>query len=129
MRPSAGGRHSGAMEDADRRRDHCPALPRTAREVLTRRALAVTSERRPPGAFVSATTREEETMSTPRPDFDEARAEAFAGRLFELYTGGMLTYMIDLGHRTGLFDAAAEGPATSEALAARAGLRERYVLN
>lgn len=57
----------------------------------------------------------------------EAAVEEFAGRLFEVYTGGMLTYMIDLGHRTGLFAAAAEGPATSDELAARAGLEERYV--
>lgn len=61
------------------------------------------------------------------PTIDQARTEEFAGRLFELYTGGMLTYMIDLGHRTGLFDAAAQGPATSAELASRAGLQERYV--
>ena len=58
---------------------------------------------------------------------DEARVEAFAGRLFELYTGGMLTFMIDIGHRTGLFAAAAAGPATSGELAARADLQPRYV--
>jgi SAM-dependent methyltransferase len=58
---------------------------------------------------------------------DEARVEAFAGRLFEFYTGGMLTYLVDIGHQTGLFTAAAGGPATSGALAARAGLQERYV--
>jgi SAM-dependent methyltransferase len=58
---------------------------------------------------------------------DEARVEAFAGRLFELYTGGMLTFMIDIGHRTGLFAAAAAGPATSAELAARADLQHRYV--
>ncbi len=58
---------------------------------------------------------------------DEARVEAFAGRLFELYTGGMLTFMVDIGHRTGLFAAAAAGPATSAELAGRADLQERYV--
>jgi SAM-dependent methyltransferase len=58
---------------------------------------------------------------------DEARVEAFAGRLFELYTGGLLSSMIDIGHRTGLFTAAAAGPATSAELAARADLQERYV--
>jgi len=58
---------------------------------------------------------------------DEARVEAFAGRLFELYTGGMLTFMVDIGHRTGLFAAAAAGPATSVELAERADLQERYV--
>ncbi len=39
----------------------------------------------------------------------------------------MLTLMIDIGHRTGLFDAAAKGSATSAELAERAGLQERYV--
>jgi len=39
----------------------------------------------------------------------------------------MITYMIDLGHRTGLFDAVAEGPGTSDEIADRAGLNERYV--
>lgn len=58
---------------------------------------------------------------------DERRVEAFAEQLFGLFTGGMLTYMIDIGHRTGLFDAAAEGPGTSTELADRAGLQERYV--
>jgi SAM-dependent methyltransferase len=58
---------------------------------------------------------------------DPARVEAFAGRLFELYTGGLLTFLVDIGHRTGLFAAAAAGPATSAELAGRADLQERYV--
>jgi 2-polyprenyl-3-methyl-5-hydroxy-6-metoxy-1,4-benzoquinol methylase len=58
---------------------------------------------------------------------DESRVEEFAGELLGHYTSGMITLMVDLGHRTGLFAAAAEGPATSEELAARAGLQERYV--
>lgn len=58
---------------------------------------------------------------------DEARVEAFTGELLGHYTSGMVTFMVDIGHRTGLFAAAAEGTATSEELAARAGLHERYV--
>jgi SAM-dependent methyltransferase len=58
---------------------------------------------------------------------DETAIEAFAGRLLGLLTGGMLAYMIDLGHRTGLFDTLAAGPGTSEELADRASLHERYV--
>ena len=58
---------------------------------------------------------------------DEQQIEQAAGRLFGLYTSGLLTYMVDIGHRTGLLEAAAVGPATSEELAARAGLHERYV--
>ena len=64
---------------------------------------------------------------TVTPTLDEARVEEFAGELLGHFTSGMVTLMVDVGHRTGLFDAAAEGPATSEELAARAGLQERYV--
>ena len=42
-------------------------------------------------------------------------------------TGGALTMLISLGYRTGLFEAATAGPATSTGLADRAGLQERYV--
>ena len=59
--------------------------------------------------------------------FDPLVAEAFAGKLMGLYTGGMITSMVDIGHRTGLFEAATGGPATSQELADRAGLQERYV--
>lgn len=58
---------------------------------------------------------------------EQARVEAFAQELFGHYTGGIVSLMIDIGHDTGLFEAAAEGPATSEGLAERAGLEERYV--
>lgn len=43
----------------------------------------------------------EEPEGTGGNTLDEARVEAFAERLFELYVGGLLTYMIDLGYRTG----------------------------
>lgn len=59
---------------------------------------------------------------------DEQAAEAFAGRLLDIVAGSTLTYMIDIGHRTGLFaTAAGMGPATSVELAERTGLQERYV--
>jgi hypothetical protein len=54
-------------------------------------------------------------------------AQEFAGKLLGIYTGGMQTKLIDIGYQTGLFEAAVEGPATSDELAARAGLDERYV--
>src|SRR6516165_5849561 len=59
--------------------------------------------------------------------FDGAKAEAFGGHIMSILTGSLLSSMVDIGHRTGLFAAAAEGPATSEQLAARAELCERYV--
>jgi SAM-dependent methyltransferase len=58
---------------------------------------------------------------------DPQRVQAFAGRMLDIYNGGMLSLLVDLGHRTGLFEMAAHGPATSEELANRAGLHERYV--
>ncbi len=59
---------------------------------------------------------------------DPARVEAFLETLVGThYTGGLVALMIDLGTRVGLFDAAAQGPATSAELAARAGCDERYV--
>ena len=51
----------------------------------------------------------------------------FGAQLLATLTGGAMTMMISIGHRTGLFEAAARGPATSAELAERAGLRERYV--
>jgi len=59
--------------------------------------------------------------------FDTAKAEAFGGRLMSILAGSLLNSMVDIGHRTGLFAAAAEGWSTSEQLASRAGLTERYV--
>ena len=58
---------------------------------------------------------------------DEQAVEEFAGRLFELFTGAALSCLIDIGHRTGLFETAAAGPGTSAELATRAGVNERYV--
>ena len=54
--------------------------------------------------------------------------DGFAAKLIGLLNGGAVSLMISVGHRTGLFDALAEGgPATSQQLADRAGLNERYV--
>ena len=58
---------------------------------------------------------------------DRKRVQEFARKLFGHYTSGMLTLMVDIGHKTGLFDAAAKGSGTSQQIADRAGLNERYV--
>ncbi len=63
-----------------------------------------------------------------RTAFDPAKAEAFAGRLLGALNNGALCLMVSVGHRTGLFDVMSTSPpATSEEIAARAGLNERYV--
>ena len=66
-------------------------------------------------------------MSTTTETIDETRVQEFAGEIFGIYTGAMLSAMIDIGYRTGLFEAAAQGGANSAELAQRAGLHERYV--
>ncbi len=58
---------------------------------------------------------------------NETKARKFLERIGEIYSGAALTLMIDVGFRAGLWEAAAQGPATSEQLAALAGLEERYV--
>jgi len=51
----------------------------------------------------------------------------FGGKLLNIYTGGVLTKLIDIGYQVGLFEASKGGAATSEELSQRAGLNERYV--
>ena len=67
------------------------------------------------------------TTSITQAPFDPAKAEAFGDRMMAILGGGLLGLMVDIGHRTGLFGALAEEWATSEQLATRAGLSERYV--
>jgi SAM-dependent methyltransferase len=60
--------------------------------------------------------------------FDRKKAEAFAGRLLSALNDGALCLMASIGHRTGLFDAMGDQtPQTSDEIASRAGLNERYV--
>jgi hypothetical protein len=58
---------------------------------------------------------------------DRNQPPSFAGHLVSTLTGGALTMLISVGYRVGLFEVVAPGPATGTVLAARAGLRERYV--
>ena len=59
----------------------------------------------------------------PDPDL----AKQFGAKMLGIYTGAVLTKLIDVGYQTGLFEASTRGPATSVELAERAGLNERYV--
>ncbi|MGH7612563.1 MAG: class I SAM-dependent methyltransferase [Gemmatimonadales bacterium] len=61
-------------------------------------------------------------------DFDRAKADEFGGQVLSALNNGALCLMMSVGHRTGLFDTMGESPpATSEEIAARGGLNERYV--
>lgn len=66
-------------------------------------------------------------MATPA-SFDQTRAEQFSEELLGTLNRASLTLMISVGHRTGLFDVMSEmAPATSEEIAKKTGLNERYV--
>jgi SAM-dependent methyltransferase len=61
-------------------------------------------------------------------ELDAAKTEEFAGRVVGLLNNAMLGLMVSVGYRTELFDRMAElPPATSEEIAGKAGLNERYV--
>ncbi|HKP18052.1 MAG TPA: class I SAM-dependent methyltransferase [Gaiellaceae bacterium] len=61
------------------------------------------------------------------PVFDEAKLEAFMGKVVDDLSGTMTTFFCSIGDRLGLFrDLAENGPATSEELAARTAINERY---
>jgi 2-polyprenyl-3-methyl-5-hydroxy-6-metoxy-1,4-benzoquinol methylase len=61
-------------------------------------------------------------------EIDLARVERFGNSLVEMLNHCGIALMLSLGHRTGLFDAMEHQPAaTSEQIAARAKLSERYV--
>jgi SAM-dependent methyltransferase len=58
----------------------------------------------------------------------QEQAQVFLGQVFGDLTGLTNTALASIGDRLGLFkDLAAQGPATSQELAARAGMNERYV--
>jgi SAM-dependent methyltransferase len=59
---------------------------------------------------------------------DLTRTQAFAEKALGIVNGGFLSLMLSVGHRTGLLDTLATlEPATSDRIAAAAGLNERYV--
>ena len=59
---------------------------------------------------------------------DQAKSDAFAERFVRDLDSTAVVLMTSIGHQVGLFDAmAGKAPATSEEIAAEAGLNERYV--
>jgi ubiquinone/menaquinone biosynthesis C-methylase UbiE len=59
---------------------------------------------------------------------DQQKAEAFAGTMLGIINGGVVSFMVSIAHRTGLFDKMATlPPSTSQQIADAAGLNERYV--
>jgi 2-polyprenyl-3-methyl-5-hydroxy-6-metoxy-1,4-benzoquinol methylase len=61
-------------------------------------------------------------------EFDKSRAEEFASKMIQILNGGMLSLMISIGHKTGLFDVISRLQAsTSDEIALAANLNERYI--
>jgi 2-polyprenyl-3-methyl-5-hydroxy-6-metoxy-1,4-benzoquinol methylase len=61
-------------------------------------------------------------------ELDQAKAEAFAGRMVTVINDAALALSVSVGHRTGLFDTLAGlRPSTSEEIANASGCNERYV--
>ncbi|MGH7286677.1 MAG: transcriptional regulator, partial [Myxococcota bacterium] len=59
---------------------------------------------------------------------DEMKVTAFAQRMMDTLNDAFLALMVSIGHQTGLFDVMSGlPPATSEGIASKAGLQERYV--
>jgi SAM-dependent methyltransferase len=86
-----------------------------------------THARASPGAGRSVRQRIEEAEMAVA-EIDTQRAEEFAGRMVGVVDGAMFALSISVGHRLGIYDAMAElDPATSDEIARRAGLQERYL--
>jgi 2-polyprenyl-3-methyl-5-hydroxy-6-metoxy-1,4-benzoquinol methylase len=61
-------------------------------------------------------------------DYDNSKAEEFASKMFQFLNSGMLSLMISIGYKTGLFDTIAElKPSTSQEISHAAKLNERYI--
>lgn len=59
---------------------------------------------------------------------DQAKAREFGGRMLNMLNDSFLGFMMSIGHQTGLLDTmSGMKPATSDEIARKAGLQERYV--
>ncbi len=63
---------------------------------------------------------------TTQPTIDQAKTEAFLGKVLSDTSGMTTTILASIGDRLGLFQQLAHGPATSTELANRAEINERY---
>ena len=61
-------------------------------------------------------------------DYDNSKAEEFASKMFKFLNSGMLSLMISIGYKTGLFDIIAQlKPSTSQEISQATKLNERYI--
>ena len=61
-------------------------------------------------------------------NYDNSKAEEFASKMFQFLNSGMLSLMISIGYKTGLFDIIAQlKPSTSQEISQATKLNERYI--
>jgi 2-polyprenyl-3-methyl-5-hydroxy-6-metoxy-1,4-benzoquinol methylase len=61
-------------------------------------------------------------------NYDNSKAEEFASKMLQFLNSGMLSLMISIGYKTGLFDIIAQlKPSTSQEISQAAKLNERYI--
>lgn len=79
--------------------------------------------------MTSTMDHDEASVDTGAPNIDMTKVEAFGARMVDILNLGMTANMMSIGHQVGLFDTMAGlgNHATSEQIAAAAGLDERYV--
>src|SRR5262249_48666791 len=123
--------HDGRARASARHSRSCRRRTGTGRESPARSACAALHAARRSDGMSEIGYGEPARLSLEKSPMEQApdrkRVQEFARKLFGHYTRGMLTTMVRIGHKTGLFDAIAKGPATSQGIADRAGLAERYV--
>ena len=64
---------------------------------------------------------------TTQDNLQQERIKQFGGQLLSIYTGSIFSNLIEIGHRTNLFEGVAQEPGTSLEISERARLNERYV--
>jgi SAM-dependent methyltransferase len=79
------------------------------------------------GTTVDTTTDTIATTTRTDTAVDSAAVEACTQRIFGAYVDSVLVLMIDLADRTGMLDGLVVAPGTSQEVAVRTGLDERYV--
>ncbi len=63
-----------------------------------------------------------------RQDYNNSKADEFASKMFQFLNSGMLSLMISIGYKTGLFDIIAQlKPSTSQEISQASNLNERYI--
>src|SRR5688572_19369698 len=119
--------HHGDLQTVEqpahtKRDDYAPVPRGPWQPVEPRRDVGADRVHGPLGHAVQSDGSEEAVFAT-----NQEAMKQFGAKMLGIYTGAVLTELIEIGYAVNLFEASRAGPATSEELAERAGLKERYV--